>query len=134
MQVGRIDSTHFTGGVYFSKASNICFDKSADFVTDKLIVKVSEGGYKYCEDIATPKYIKDKFIKNEFIEKLAKKFDTFIWFRQIDQNAKMGNESMAVAKIWWADPSKQMAQSKDIIGTSKKSSEEALDLMFEKLQ
>lgn len=134
MQVQRTGSNPtFTNGVYFSKASNICFDKTATFVNQSGM-KVSENGYKYIENSTIPKQIKDKFLNNEFIKKISEKFDTFIWFDQVPANKKWGNGYIAMAKIWWADPSKNAAQSKGFRGVSKSTSARAVDNMFKELK
>ena len=133
MHVQRVHNTTFTSGIYFSKASNICFDKTAEFLNPKGIVKTSESGYKYIEDIEIPRTIKYKFLENNFVRKIGEKFDTFIWFKQTQPDTNVTNSHFAMAKIYWADMSKAAAQTKQIIGTSRNSVHEALDKMFQKL-
>lgn len=134
MNVGKIDNnTTFMSGVYFSRASNICFDKGGKFIRDMGLTKVSENGYKYIEDISMSKPLKERFTEKEFINKLAKKFDTFIWHKQIPADEKGGNGFLSMVKIWWADPSESKAGSKEIIGASKNSADEALENMFDKI-
>ena len=133
MPVQKIQSgVSFTSGLYFSRASNVCFNKDANFV-NKTCMKISESGYKYWESIAVPQPIKERFVNNEFIKALAEKFDTFIWFKEIPANGELGNGNIALAKIWWADTNKKAAQVKVIMGISKDSRTAALESMFNKL-
>ena len=134
MQIQKINSsTAFTSGVYFSRASNICFDKSGKFIRDMGLTKVSENGYKYIEDISIPKQLKERFEGKEFISNLAKKFDTFIWHTQIPASEKENHGFISLVKIWWANPSKGYAESKEIIGVSGKTADDALENMFDKI-
>ena len=123
----------FTSGVYFSRASNICFDKTASFANERGM-KVSENGYKYLESLTIPEDVKKKFLNNKFIKEISEKFDTFIWFEQVPANKKWGNGFIAMAKIWWADSSKEAAQRKGVRGISRKSASKALDNMFKELK
>lgn len=134
MRVQKLNNnTTFTNGVYFSKASNICFDKGGNFVNPKAFVRTSENGYKYIEDISIPEILKKRLLENEYIKNLAQQFDTFIWHKQFPVDKKKNNGYISMVKIWWADLSKAKGQ-KEIIGVSKTNTDEALENMFEKLK
>lgn len=131
MQVQRSNNLPFRSGLYFSKSSQVLFNKTLNFV-NKEGVKISEGGYQYKEHTRIPESIKDMFRRSPFLKTLSKNFDTFVWFDTIPKDGNYDHH-LAVAKILWADPTKKYAQTREIVCTSKKSTAAALKKIFEAL-
>lgn len=132
MQVQKTNNVSFTNGLYFSKASNVCFNKTAEFV-NKSGMKVSKDGYKYIEQVL-PKNVQSMFEKNPFIKGLAEKFDTFIWFSKIPKNSVIdGSSNIALAKVMWADTTKDKAQTKMFFGISHESIKDAQNKLFDNI-
>ena len=133
MQIQKTNNLNFTNGLYFSKASNVCFNKSADFI-NKEGVKLSKDGYKYIEQTKLSKDIKKRFADNKFIKNISEKFDTFVWFCKIPKDKVItGADNISIARIMWADTTKPSAQVRQVIGVSNKSLDDAQDKMFELL-
>ena len=134
MQVQRTGSNSaFKSGVYFSKSANI-YLKNTGTQINNAVTKVSENGYEYLENTSITKPLRDKFLKNKFVKKLAERFDTFVWFEQVPANKKIGSGYIAMARILWADPSKNALQSKGVRGISRSTSQRAVDNMFKDLK
>ena len=132
MQIQKTTNTNFGKGIYFSHISNICFNKTAKF-TNKEGVKISEEGYKYIEQTQLSKQIKDKFKNNKFIKNISEKFDTFIWFEEIQKNKSAGLPNVSMAKVMWHNPIEKYPQIRPFLGTSNISKEDALEKMFNKI-
>lgn len=122
-------------GLYFSKVSNVLFNKEAKYITQEQ-VKVSERGIRYIEDTAIPQKIKERFMKIPFIQEVSEKFDTFIFFRELAKGHEnnLGWGHFSYAKISWADFSRNMAQNRRVDGSSAISIELATDKMFKNLE
>ena len=124
-----------TKGLYFSKVSNVLFNKDAKYITQKQ-VKISEHGIRYIEDTSIPQKIKERFQNNPFIKELAEQFDTFVFFRELPKGHEnnLGWGHFSYAKISWADFSKNMAQKRTVDGNSAISVNFATDKMFKNLE
>ena len=122
-------------GLYFTKKSNVIYNINPTFqyMTDE-IVKVSEEGSRYIEDNLILPSIKERFAKIPFIKELAKKFDTFVFFREIPKGDCCHFNHLTYATIGWADYSKEAAQRKAVMGKSSISQKLATEDMFNNLE
>ena len=137
MKINSIDNYRIQpsmqAGLYFSKTSNVIFNKNANYKTEE-IVKLSQEGFKYIEDTKTPQIIKEKFAKIPFIKNLAEKFDTFIFFREIPKGAYKNFDNFSYTKISWGDTTKKMAEIRRAEGNSPISQTLATEKMFKNIE
>jgi len=134
MQVSKINyqnTPKFKAGLYFSKVSNVIFNKEANYITNKP-VKVSSDGFKYIEDTELPEEMKKRFANIPFIYDLAQKFDTFIW-TSFSRDSICGKNAV-VTKVSWGDSSQKYAPQKYVVTHSEKSKEDSINKMFENLE
>ena len=126
-----------TSGLYFVKNSNVLFStgKKFNYVTGE-VIKTSKDGYRYIEDSTIPPDIVKKFSQSPFIKYLAKKFDTFIFFREIPKNfkTKEGRNNFSYVKISWADKKSKIVQIKEAYGKNPISQKLATENLFENLR
>lgn len=137
MQIKTIDKysiqPSMQAGLYFSKTSNVLFNKNANYKTGE-IVKLSQEGFKYIEDTKTTQIIKEKFANIPFIKNLAEKFDTFIFFREIPKGLYKNFDNFSFTKISWCDTTKKMAEIRRAEGNSPISQTLATEKMFKNIE
>ena len=125
INMSQPSSVKFGSGVYYTEDSNIGFVKNIKTMA-KDGVKFSEEGYKYHE-AKLPQEIKDRFENNELIKNLSEKYDTFIWFEDLE----CGNRNFVISKIMWNPTEENFPQAFPVVGYSEVSREDAIDKMFE---
>ena len=123
----------FKKGLYFAKTTDILFNKKAnyDYFVNGNILK-SRDGFRYIQDDLVSPELKNRIINLPFVKELSENFDTFIvchkpFFSDYFKDHK------SVLEIFWADYSKDYAQHKIVIGSSKKSQDLAIDNMINNL-
>ena len=71
--------------LYFTKTPTIMLNKTAEFMPHEKISTTSKG-IRYLKDTEISKSLKERFANNSFIKKMAKKYDTFVWFVESKTN------------------------------------------------
>ena len=136
MRIQHIDSSPSSKGLYFTRVSNVLFNKNhnINYVT-KDAVKYSENGYRYIEDRTITKEVKERFSFMPFVRELSKKFDTFVFFSELPKGHpnNLGNTHFSFARITWADSTKGHNELRVVSGNSPVSQECATKAMFDNL-
>ena len=130
------NSPSMKSGLYFTKTSNVLFNKNPDikYMTDE-IVKVSKEGSRYIEDTKISQTLKDRFAQIPLVKELAAKFDTFIHFHEIQKGGKNSQfENVSCTQIIWADSKKPSIEKREFVGRSPLSKESATDKMLQNIE
>ena len=132
MYIRKINnSTNFGKGLYFSASSQIIFNKNFSFIHKKN-VKSSKEGARYIQDTEISKKIKKQFAYNPVIKDLTEKYDTFVFFKELED---VGPDKkpwfLSFADIIWKDGSIVF---KRVTGNSETSKKDARKAMFRKLE
>ena len=123
-------------GLYFAKKSDLFLNKNTNIKhTTNEVIKISKEGYKFIEDRLIPETIKKRFARIPFIEELSKRFDTFIFYREIPKNKKRNPfNHLSLVKLIWKDNIKNETEIREAIGISPISQDLATNQMFIELE
>ncbi len=125
-------------GLYFTRVPNVLFNKSpkVTYSNPVDVVKVSEQGARYIEDRMISEKMKERFKSNPFIKELSKKFDTFVFFRElpVGHSSNFGKQHLSFARISWADYAKSHSELRIAQGESPISTESATNNMFKNIE
>ena len=138
MRIQSINNNVVSKGLYFTKTSNVLFnkDKSINYLNNDA-VKISEQGFRYIEDTSVAENIKEKFANIPFVKNLAEKFDVFVFFRElpVGHHNNFGNTHFAFSKISWAEiGDKEAAEIRIAKGNSPVLQEYATEKMFKNIE
>lgn len=132
-QSNQQNQTSFNG-LYFVKNPTVLFDKSAKLdIFANEAVSLSKEGFKYVEDTVVSPKLKDKISNIPFIKDLAEKFDTFVYLSKPFNNTYY-NKYYSHLKVKWADSSSALPKKCDVIGSSPKSPNAAVNNMVKNLE
>ena len=115
--------------LYFSKTPTVMLDKAIEFMPHEKVATTSKG-IRYLKDTDISQSIKKHFGNIPFVKKMAKKYDTFIWFI----NSKQPDGYRACAKITRIKDGQIELPAHYVIGKSQCSQETATECMFTALK
>lgn len=127
------NNTVFQKGLYFTKHPTVLFNNNAKF--DGIIkdtISTSKEGFRYIENKNISNKIQENITNNPFIKDLAEKFDTFVYIRNPFKCPDFNNFCSHI-KIKWFDSSKNIVETRDVVGISKDSKKLAQASMLDKL-
>lgn len=104
-------------------------DRAAEFMPHEK-VSTTPKGIRYLKDTEISESLKERFANNSFIKKMAKKYDTFVWFVE----SKTNDGYRAWAKITQLDNGNTTQAPHYVIGKSRYTQNMATEDMFTALK